>query len=230
MNPLEPYRDRLESLALPCLRGYPGKGRSFAGGMPLVDKDFVWPRKDGVPLQFVAQIACQDVPDWKRETGWMLFFYSNQHWGSSPRDQGHVRVLWQQGHAPAAPPEPGPARFFGLLPGERPRVTRQVWLHFKPSRSFPSYERLGFELSEEAHDEYGEMLAELSSPLQIGGYPDPIQSDNMEQDCQKATGIPAAQWRFWLQMQELGDQRWGDAGCLYWFMHQDQVWMVSQCY
>lgn len=227
MNPLARYRDALEVLARPCLRGYESsQGRSFAGGLPRVDEGFVWPCKDGVPLHFVAQIACADVPEWGREEGAMLFFYSNRHWGSSPKDEGHVQVLWQRGTSPAQPP-PARSGFF-RKPG--PKIYRQVWLQFKPSRSFPSYERLGFELDEVAHEEYGEFLAELASPIQIGGYPDPIQSDDMERDCERATGIPRQQWQFWMQMQEMGDQQWGDAGALYWFRHQERIWMVTQCF
>jgi uncharacterized protein YwqG len=41
-----------------------------------------------------------------------------------------------------------------------------------------------------------------------------------------------------LQLFEIGDMTWGDAGALYWYIHRDdleisrfdRVWMVSQCH
>ena len=45
-------------------------------------------------------------------------------------------------------------------------------------------------------------------------------------------------WQLLLQLFEVGDMRWGDAGALYWFIHKDdlragrfdRVWMISQCH
>ena len=242
---LENWQAQLQALARPCLRGYPTAQDSpcHCGGLPRVDEAFVWPRKDDLPLQFVAQIACSAVPQWNLRDGFLLFFYSDRHWGSSPDDRGHARVLWQAGQRQLLPQEQpvGEAsRFFGLLKKPvPPRSYTRVDLDFRPSWSYPSLERLGFEFPDDFVEEaYGEFLAELTSPIQIGGFPDPIQGDTMERDCQVCTGIPRDDWVLLMQMQEVGDQTWGDAGALYWFVPSNdlqegrfnRVWCVSQCH
>ena len=83
------------------------------------------------------------------------------------------------------------------------------------------------------------VCAEFRHDIQLGGLPYPIQSDDMERDCVRAFdhGQPE-DWRLLLQLFEVGDMMWGDAGALYWFIHNedlkesrfDRVWMVTQCH
>ena len=93
---------------------------------------------------------------------------------------------------------------------------------------------------------------------QVGGYPDPVQGDEMEQECQLASnGIycgdasasadprtaellaKAADWTLLLQIDTDDDidMMWGDCGTLYFWIRRDDlrranfddVWMVLQC-
>ena len=161
-----------------------------------MDPGFEWPCKDDVPLHFVAQIACSEVPQWHRADGVLLFFYSNEHWGSSPKDQGFIRVLWQLGQRPfpeSELPSVEKSQFFGLFKQRKGvKHWRKVPLEFRPGLSYPTYVDMAFP-DEEAREDYAEFLEQHSSPLQMGGHPAPIQSNDLEQTCQTCTGIPRAQ-------------------------------------
>lgn len=242
------YAPAILRTALPCVRGKPcdTPSRSYAGGLPLVDDGFVWPHKNGEPLQFVAQIEASASPLWNRQSGIYLFFYHDRYWGGSPKDRGHAAVIWQQGQrALEAEEMPRFTRTRNWLLWKSTsvksvRITRQVYLEFQSSSSFPSLDREMVRFPGEAEEEaYNEFLAALESPIQLGGYPCPIQSDDMESDCARCVPpVPERQWSLLLQSQEVGDQRWGDAGCLYWFIPQedlqtgrlDRIWLVSQCF
>jgi uncharacterized protein YwqG len=243
---LSDWAPAILKLARPCLRAVATDrpSRSHAGGLPLVDEGFEWPQKDGWPLQFVACIEACAAPLFQRNDGSLLFFYDDRHWGVSPKDRGHAVVVWQHGTRPLAQdqmPRVEQQRNWLLWKStkiRKPKITRQVGLEFFPSKSFPSLDRGLLKLPGEAEEElYTEFLDSLQSPVQIGGYPAPIQSDDMEADCAKCLGVPKDQWVLMLQSQEIGDQRWGDAGCLYWFIpgedlsagRLDRVWMVTQC-
>lgn len=245
MEGLENYRSQIEGRAKPCLLGRVSKEErpSFCGGLPLVDPGFVWPSKNQMPLHFVAQIACEDVPGWPQNEGALLFFYDDSHWGLSPGDQGHAQVIWQRGERRLTPeelPRVEKKKLLGLMKAVvKPRTYKQVFLRFEEGRSYPGVERLGFEFEDEAEEElYFEFLAEQESPVQFGGYPRPIQSDDMEQLCANVFDLPAKNWELLLQLFEVGDQMWGDAGALYWFIPSadlanqcyDRVWMVTQCH
>ncbi len=243
---LEDFGSLLRSQARPCHRGYASKhpSDSFCGGLPWVDEGFVWPDRRGRPLDFVAQIACRDVPHWPKDEGALLFFYDNEHWGLEAEDKGFIKVLWQLGEKEfesSQLPTHESKRFFGLLKNRKtPVIYQKVPLIFVPSLSYPSHERLAYEFPDEfTNDNYAELLEDLSSPLQLEGYPLPIQNDDMEADCAKIVGgVPEESWRLLVQMEEVGDQVWGDAGCLYWFIPEedlaawrfDRVWMSSQCH
>ncbi len=245
---LTPYEARLKEASRPCLRGAPvlseraAGGSSFCGGLPRVDPDFQWPEKEGCPLNFVAQIACREVPHWPREDGYLLFFYDNRHWGSSSSDRGHAVVIWQLGeqeYPKEKLPEGQTSGLFGLF---KKKITvetyRRLELEFQPSLSYPSLERQRLGLADEAAQEcYAEFLEELATEVQIGGYPHPIQSDEMEAECAEATGTEGP-WELLMQFAEVGNMSWGDAGALYWFLPAgdlqrwrfDRAWMVSQCH
>ena len=234
-------------LAKPCLRGTlcSRPSQSYGGGLPLVDDGFEWPLKNGRPLQFVAQIEAAVAPQWRRDSGFLLFFYDSRYWGGSSKDSGHAKVIWQQGTRPLTldqMPKVRRTRKWLLWKWSKlhtAKITKQVYLEFHTSKSFPSLDRGLLKLPSEAEEEsYCEFLAALDSPIQIGGYPVPIQSDTMEADCAKCVDVPVDRWTLMLQSQELGDQRWGDAGCLYWFIPDqdlesgrlDRVWLVSQSF
>jgi uncharacterized protein YwqG len=137
-------------------------------------------------------------------------------------------------------PEREVRSLFGLLKKMvTPRIFQQVHVSFDRGLSYPSLDRglvkLGDEVAEECYIEFCESIL---APVQIGGFPRPVQSDDMEQTCASATGLGEKDdWLLLLQLSEIGDFIWGDAGMLYWFIHRadlesgrlDRAWMVTQC-
>ncbi len=242
---LEPYRSSIEDVAKLCLIGLPSEIEtdSFFGGMPAVDKGFTWPLMDGYPLHFIGQLNCSHFCLPPKQTGYLLFFYDNRHWGYTPKDRGHVLVLHQQGEQQLREsdlPECEVPQLFGLRKKRViPNVYRQVYVQFEASTSYPSFERELIRLDSDWEEAYSEFCAVTQPLIQIGGYPSPIQSDFMEDDCVNAFSLGRrADWQLLLQLFEVGDMQWGDAGALYWFIHKDdiectrfdRVWMVTQCH
>ena len=246
---LEQYAEAIRSVAMPCVVGEISESdsSSFVGGLPWVDPGFVWPSKNSIPLNFVGQIECSAWNQLPVEEGNLLFFYDNRHFGYSASDRGHAVVMHQQGQARFDTmnlPSFETRRWFGLVKQRsKPQVYQQVNLRFRNGHSLPSWgrdETLEIGLKTDADEEaYSEFCADYLANVQLGGYPAPIQSDEMERQCCQATGFGEMdQWRLLFQLFEVGDMIWGDAGALYWFIHQDdfargrldRVWMVSQCH
>ena len=79
------------------------------GGAPDVPASFEWPRRNGTPLAFIAQI------DFSEDNERLLFFYDaiNAPTGDSPEDRGssHVVVVPNEGLRRAEPPQDLPADF-----------------------------------------------------------------------------------------------------------------------
>ncbi len=71
--------------------------RSFVGGLPIVGEGMVWPTdKKGNPLEFIAQIAMEDLPDFPArahfpEAGALVFFFSHEE-GEHPSHVQHVSL------------------------------------------------------------------------------------------------------------------------------------------
>ena len=242
---LERYGPAIEAVRAKCLAGEvtTDATESFCGGLPKVDQGFAWPMKDGYPLHFIAQLSCKDLGLMKPESGYLLFFYDNRHWGGSPKDRGHAVVLHQRGERELAVhdlPTREVKKFLGLMTGRvAPKIYRRLNLRFQPDYSYPSPERKLIQFEDEGWEEgYANFVAEASHDIQIGGFPHPIQSDFMEDKCIRAISTGTRNdWQLLLQLFEVGDMVWGDAGALYWFILKedleqgrfDRVWMVGQC-
>ncbi|QEG21489.1 YwqG family protein [Mariniblastus fucicola] len=241
---LTPYADSIRRASRPCLAGIlcEQERDSYFGGMPKLPSGFDWPTKDGHPLAFVGQLHCQDIDLVPTDDGDLLFFYDNRHWGDSPNDAGHAIVAHIQPGIVRITPELPTCTvpsFFGLMKKNvRPRRYRRVNVKFERSASYPGYERQLLTFPDDVADEcYTEFCSAVQADIQVGGYPFPIQSDFMERDCVNALGVgDTDDWVLLLQLFEVGDMMWGDAGALYWFIHKDdlrgmhfdRVWMVSQ--
>lgn len=242
---LHKYRDAIQAVEAKCLVGEVTKEvtSSYIGGFPNVDAGFVWPTKNGYPLHFIAQLECHELGLANPGSGWLLFFYDNRHWGGSPKDLGSAVVLHQRGDRVLTSddlPCCEKRTLFGLLTSHiRPRVYKQVGVRFRPGLSFPSLQRELIEFEDEGWAEaYGDFAHESSHKIQSGGFPHPIQEDFMEHHCVEAFSIGMRDdWQLLLQLYEVGDMVWGDAGALYWFILKedlansrfDRVWMVAQC-
>ena len=161
-----------------------GESTSYLGGMPPWPADTPWPGRDGAPLTF---LACIDLPSvhaalpvpWLPATGRLLFFYDaeKQPGGFDPKDRGSWVVTMA---AEGAPPAPAPAAA---------ARTRQP-LEFRRIDSYPSWERpqvaaLGLTDAEsEILIDTGGAAFGKAPHHQMGGFPDPVQGDEMELECQ----------------------------------------------
>ena len=256
------FLERLEKLWRPAVRliksGRAGT-RSKLGGSPSLPPGVEWPSWKGTPLAFLAQIDLSELPrpipmdDWPSD-GILYFFYhpEQETWGFDPDDRGSWRVLYSPSQASPPP------RALGLDP-----AFPEHFLRLEPIRSLPATERLDLP-SEEISDEAFDCAEELKkAPFdgepqhQMGGYPNPVQSDSMELESQLASngvycGGPgqddprvadlesgAGEWKLLLQIDtdEVADMMWGDSGMIYfWIRASDlknkdfsNVWMILQC-
>lgn len=217
-------------------------GCSKKGGFPDVGDGFEWPSFKGKHLSFLAQIDARlFLGD---DAGGVLQFYWNErNWGGSIRDEGAFRVL----HA-----EP-PYRRVDVVPETEYKVLglferkhsptkwKEEALVFRDSFSLPSIDRLeefGYDWDYDRDDLYLGEIEALGGFFRIGGFPFPVQGDDMEDDCVRIRGKgPSESWRLLLEIDSQSDMMWGDAGKLYWFIHQNDfdnrdfshVWMQMQC-
>lgn len=230
-----------------------GSGPTRFGGRPFAGADFPWPRKGRRPLSFVGQVDCAAVADWPAR-GRLLFFFDaeEQPWGFSPKDRGGWAVVHV---SEAGEPTPWPQGLSIRFPesGMEPRPVR-TW----PTLEHPDIGVLRLDDDElETYCAFRERDFGRLPQHQVGGYPNPVQNDQMQLMCQLASnGIDcgedptgdqrfesltpgARDWRLLLQVDS--DDRlnfmWGDCGRLYFWIRQrdlaagkfDEVWVVLQC-
>jgi uncharacterized protein YwqG len=237
---------------------------SYFGGLPPDHPGFVWPEKGGRPLGFLACIDLGKVGaalDWLPRTGLLLFFYDmkEQPWGFDPKDRGGWAVIYVQDpsiiQGDASEPD-------GLKADWK---IRRHSVRFEMASLPPSWQENELEelsLSDEEEDALSDLRSSLygdSPHHQIGGYPDPIQSPEMDLECQLVShglycgdpscyGDPKAEelkpgasdWRLLLQMDTDDDLKvmWGDVGMIYfWVRAQDaangdfsDAWLILQCH
>lgn len=230
-------------------------GRSHFGGGPGLPEGVAWPEREGRRLEFLARISLPEVQqtlamDWLPSEGALLFFYDleEQPWGYESSDRGSWAVL----HVPDADAEPEPGSPVPFRP-----------IGFRRIESYPSCEREDVEalsLEDDEDDAYVELMESPFEGLpqhQIGGFPAPIQSDDMELQCQLAvtdsmSNHPGAEarkaairsaakeWRLLLQVdsdEDLGFSWGGNWGLLYFWVQAEparagdfrDVWLVLQC-
>jgi uncharacterized protein YwqG len=231
--------------------------KSYLGGDPYLPTGMPWPAKDGKDLTFLAsldlgEVSATAVIPWLPKEGKLLFFYDvkNQPWGFDPKDREGWSVIHigEIGVDETAKIEPLPKYF----------------VEFKTLVSLPDWQRfeqLGVELDDSDIDTYIDGYFEWIGEEpghQVGGYPRPVQGDDMELEAQLASnGIycgdasgyqseegrklaaGAKDWRLLLQFSSDDDLdvTWGDVGDLYfWVKQQDamkgdfsDVWLLLQC-
>lgn len=238
-------------------------GRSQLCGRPRLGERLAWPQKNGRPLSFLAQIDLEEVrtaggPDWLPTLGRLFFFYDidGGGWGFSPADGGDWAVLFDDAAGPdpaeSRPPDPTPPEFALQTIG------------FRPHPSLPSEQRLQADTAPLDDSEADAVFEAVQAGdgnerlHQIGGWPRPIQNDDMELECQLASngidcGDPDAhrsdaakrlaagadEWRLLLQLDSDDDSgmMWGDSGLLYFWIREREAragdfskpWMILQC-
>ncbi|HMJ92847.1 MAG TPA: YwqG family protein [Allosphingosinicella sp.] len=250
--------------AVPALRlAGSASGGSKIGGRPHLSGEVEWPVWKGRLQSFLAQINLEEVrlaggPEWLPRDGTLFFFYDSEQetWGFSPEDRGSWAVIYD--------PLPPPTQRREREPAPAPVEFVEQIVGMSIQTSLPSPERLGIDTSALADEEwchFDEAMEKLDCDHpchQIGGWPRPVQNDDMELECQLASnGVycgdasgygsdaarelapGASEWRLLLQLDSDDDSgmMWGDLGTLYfWVRQQDarsgdfsNVWMVLQC-
>jgi uncharacterized protein YwqG len=259
---LAPIRDQLDAIRVPAIGLFPTNQPTFnrLGGLPLVPRDFVWPRKK-TPHSFLAQLDMSTMGDPTLPSdGYLYFFYDNEQgaWGFDPEDRGGWSVQYFQGD---------PSEFSLAQPPpdlDASGIFRAQAVEPRPILVFPSSESAAVNALDMTEEQY-DAFCELGQPAfgdnamhQVLGVPDPIQGDDMEEECQFASnGISmgsgdhrqspryeelkedSKQWRLLLQLDSCDETGfcWGDVGILYFWIKEgdlanrkfDDVWMVLQC-
>jgi uncharacterized protein YwqG len=192
---------------------------------------------------------------WLPPSGRLLFFYDTekQPWGFDPRDRGGWAVL----HTIDLSTSP-------VRPSPTPPLPRHG-VSFESITSFPSWERpevSALQLTDAEADSLIDMKSAVyrNGPChQVDGFPNPIQGDDMELECQlvsnglycgNSSGYESAEaaalrggaseWRLLLQVDSDDDLKvmWGDGGVLYFWIREadaragrfDNAWVVLQCF
>ena len=265
----EPMRDvgsLVEPLSQPAVRITVSEinAQSHFGGAARLPAEFEWPRKGQAPLTLLAQLDLAELAtahqfDWLPVSGTLAFFYDlvNSPWGFNPEDAGGWHVHYAPAgrelveHAPPADIDPAH------------HIARRS-IAFHTVRVPPGWERPpveALELTDRELDALGTYRLELfggGPQHQIGGFPDPVQGDDMELECQLVShglfcGDPsghddpraaalepgARNWRLLLQFDSDDELHvmWGDLGKLYFWVREDEArrgefggaWMCLQC-
>lgn len=241
--------------------------RSHFGGTPNLPDGIAWPERNGRKLAFLARISLQEIQhslrvDWLPEIGALLFFYDmdEQPWGFDPEDRGSWSVLFVPESAADAS-----TIHFADRASERDSPVAGTYAGFRRIESFPSYERdavADLALDDNEAEKYGALTDQTfhGEPRhQISGFPQPVQGDGMELECQlasnglycgdstgyqdaRATALKAgaANWRLLFQFDSDDDlsAMWGDCGMLYFWIEEHaaragefgNTWLVLQCY
>jgi uncharacterized protein YwqG len=239
---------------------------SWLGGMPLLPPSVAWPTFDGRSLAFIGQIDLGNLPsalvdDGFTADGHLAFFYVAEQntWGLDLNDAGSFQVIHVPGGAVVgerALPDDLPDG--GRFPPTALTATNAVAL---PPNESALIDALG--LTPMQAEAYGGLLEELAAEdawaarCLLGGHPDQIQGDIMQECARVAEGVrqeggpaahqapetpdlasPARRWRLLLQVPSSDEagMMWGDVGCLYYCIRDedlragrfDRVWMTAQ--
>ncbi|WP_028781298.1 YwqG family protein [Shewanella sp. 38A_GOM-205m] len=248
----------LEELASPCVYGVAdgsvnSLGCSKVGGLPHADKDFIWPKYKGVPLEFVVQLNLNDLEGTNLpDTGLLLFFYANGVWTDKKMHKDFFRVIHVHDMESLEVKEPkfkDKKRLFGLLKSKiMPLVFDEYGIGFYSGNSLPDLDNVDtipslslFDNDDELLKSYCDLKWGLSEKaiLQIGGYPNPVQYDGIAAGAASIIEKGAANdWELLLEVDSKLGFMWGDAGRLYFYIHKDDlktakfadVWMEFQCH
>lgn len=224
---------------------------SRLGGVPTLPPGIDWPRCNGVPMAFLAQLELRNVAayDCDRclpDSGMLYFFYeaSRQPEGFTPEDRGNWMVVHFDGDLSGLHPTPPPP--------DLPRESRFHTCHIALSNeiTLSPWESLEIEQMGLSKEERGMLIDVLDAiggskrpTHRLLGNPDQLQGE-MRTRCQRAsTGISlrdaeanegprrkalegeAKQWQLLLQidsdLNEM-DSTWGDSGrVFYWIRKED---------
>ncbi|MCW1884582.1 YwqG family protein [Luteolibacter flavescens] len=239
------------TLATPfrSLQSIPAAASSLSGAA-LLDPAHAWPHRDGQPLDFLAQLNLEEIPETghaRPPRGLISFFYdaANSPWGSEAGDRSGTVVLFS--------PDPASARPI-LKPGTPPHAPPRKPLAFTRVAAFcptrAQEERLE-DFIQQSDAAIAEVVSDAQMTLSEANPPEDhrvlsapaLVQEDMDDDLANAAGflgLPSStKWTLLLQLDSDRDLGWcwGDAGCLYFWIPEedlaagrfDQVWTILQC-
>ena len=123
-QPAPSFSDAAETVTAVLRRQVPVRdepARSWLGGLPMMPESVEWPRgvddqypeRGAIPLHFLAQIACEDLPPelWGGRgprSGWLLFFINPNHFSGEDGNLHRVLHIAQEGPERRPPADCGP--------------------------------------------------------------------------------------------------------------------------
>jgi uncharacterized protein YwqG len=236
-------RLRSERVEEPAIR----VGETKLGGRPDLPSSFDWPRYDGLPQSFIAQINLAEVHPCDADgllpaKGLLSFFYDSAQrvWGFDPLQDGAWAVHYTcagddliRRDPPTDLPAEGSFQAMRLHPSVE--VTHAPW---------ECSEVAALNLTRDEQLAYGCLFEDGGETThRLLGHPDPIQGD-MQLECQlvshglycgdsTACADPraaelepgAVDWRLLLQVDSdnSAGMMWGDVGMLYYWIHRDAL-------
>ena len=236
------------------------------GGKPLVPADFSWPKYNDNPLSFIGQIKFSEVnagnilPDYPDKGLMYVFIFDDEEtpWGFDPKDKGGWRIIFYEDETLELNEHSFPE---GIDEDAQFDIK---YLKGKKIKTYPCWENENIEKLELDDNEF-ELYEDMKTAFfgdedehVLGGYANPIQSADMDLECQlvsnglfcgNETGYqdPRAKelekgrgdWQLLLQIDSDDDayMMWGDSGMLYFWIKKDDlknrnfddVWMILQC-
>lgn len=244
-------RNRVANLTEPAVHliNSPMSTKSKLGGKPIVDeKSFEWPKSGDRHMTFLAQLDLSEIAqqyefDWLPRDGTLLFFYDMKEmpWGYDPKDKGKWKVIYQR-HVSTEVNIPSDLEGRYLL-GEKFLTAKKI--EILPSYDSPAIENLNLSDEEidfyiEIDEHYEEFNCHGDFPAhQIGGFPRPIQGDEMQFEAKMASsGVymgdgkayqyatkadyeqAKSEWALLFQFDSDDEVKamWGDLGMLYFWV------------
>ena len=251
-----PARD-VEDLTRPLARpavgivATDGEARSYFGGSPRLPVGVEWPSHGGAPLPFLARISLRELHaahriEWLPQDGALLFFYDTESFPCLGDEEGAGG--WRVLAVPDldAPINPALTNDAPASSGVRHRRIAFECLATLPSTYRDETRALQFTSAE--RDANWALRSGLfprdEGKHWVGGWPNPIQGDDMELECQYVShGLPAyghneeqakraealktgaADWRLLLQLDSdrAIDACWGDVGTIYFWIREEDA-------
>ena len=118
-------------------------GASRFGGVPDLPPGAEWPERDGVPMEFIAQLRLADAGDARLPASGSLLFFYNSQWGTTDmdRDASCCAVLFHAGPdselVRATPPRVEWKSEFSDDPQIAPMIHGMASLRFEAALSVP---------------------------------------------------------------------------------------------
>lgn len=223
--------------------------KSYFGGEPLVDEQFVWPYfmtdyfEDGDfklrPLTFLLQIDCKDLIEFDKDnllphSGILSFFYciESNRWGFNSDDKKSFLVKYFENDSLLKK---------ATLPSDLDENFKKKFISFKQRDTYPTFDDLENDVDDKEYGIFCDKVFKDYNDHHLLGYENNIQSP-MKKECElvsngydkdvseeieKKAEINKDNWILLLQLDSIYDEdidlMFGDGGRLYFWIKKDDL-------